>query len=145
MRKSNVKSVRLYRIWVAMRNRCNNPKTQRFADYGGRGITICSDWNSFESFQSWALLHGYDDSLTIDRINNDAGYSPENCRWVTKAIQNRNSRSCTIVEYKGEKHCIKEWCEILNLPYGSVISRHRYGWDAVKMFETPFRSYRKAI
>ena len=145
MRTKNLTSVRLYRIWVAMRNRCNNPKTPRYSDYGGRGITICAEWDSYEVFQKWALSHGYREDLTIDRINNDGNYSPDNCRWVTKAVQNRNSRSCTMIEYKGEKHCIKEWCEILCLPYGSVQSRRRYGWPIEKAFETPFRSYRKAI
>ena len=89
---------RLYRIWRNMRYRCNNPRTTNFERYGGRGISVCKEWDNtedgFENFRDWALSHGYAENLTIDRINNDGNYEPSNCRWVTRKEQTRN-RSIT--------------------------------------------------
>lgn len=84
---------RPYNIWVNMRARCNNEKHPRYKDYGGRGIFICKQWeNSFESFWEWAKNNGYDDSLTLDRIDNDDGYYPENCKFSTYKEQRYNRR-----------------------------------------------------
>lgn len=84
---------RLHSIWHGMKNRCLNPNTNRFKIYGGRGIRICKEWlNSFEEFYKWAINNGYDKNLTIDRINNNKGYEPSNCRWVTYSEQRRNQR-----------------------------------------------------
>lgn len=86
---------RLYHIWSGMRQRCHNSKSPAFNNYGGRGITVCPEWlHDFEIFQKWALSHGYRDDLTIDRINNDKGYSPDNCRWATYSTQRKNQRRC---------------------------------------------------
>ena len=83
----------LYGIWRNIKNRTLNPKHKQYNDYGGRGITICDEWkNDFMSFYAWAMTNGYSDELSIDRIDNDGGYSPENCRWTTSIIQNRNKR-----------------------------------------------------
>lgn len=84
---------RLYKIWIGLRKRCNNPKYQRYYDYGAKGILVCEEWNSnFMSFYNWSLNNGYKDNLSIDRINNNLGYSPDNCRWATQEIQSRNTR-----------------------------------------------------
>lgn len=97
-RVSNVTShrlsnTRLYTIWQGMKQRCNYSKHKDFYNYGGRGITVCDEWShDFKSFYDWSILNGYDDSLTIDRIDNDKGYSPTNCKWATAKEQRQNQR-----------------------------------------------------
>lgn len=86
---------RLYSIWHGMKQRCYWEKYKQFQDYGGRGIIVCPEWkDNFEAFRDWALNNGYADDLTIDRIDNDGNYETSNCRWATKADQNRNRRIC---------------------------------------------------
>jgi hypothetical protein len=87
-------STRLSTIWREIKRRTLNPKHKRYIDYGGRGITICEEWLDIQNFYDWALSNGYEENkgLSIDRIDNDGGYCPENCRWTTKTIQSRNQR-----------------------------------------------------
>lgn len=83
---------KLYRVWGSMIQRCHNPKNKKYERYGGRGITVCTAWKRAHAFMDWALSNGYEEGLSIDRIDNDAGYAPENCRWTTLEVQARNSR-----------------------------------------------------
>jgi hypothetical protein len=90
--KHGMSNTRLYKIWSNMKARCENPNNDKFYNYGGRGIQVCLAWRDFMVFYNWAMVNGYDDTLTIDRKNNDGNYEPENCRWITLAEQQTNKR-----------------------------------------------------
>ena len=112
-----------------IKQRCNNLNNPRYKDYGGRGITICDEWlNDFMAFYNWSVKNGYQDNLTIDRIDNNKGYSPLNCRWATINEQANNTRSNVYLTYDGKTQTMKEWVNELNVPYGTIKQRHRKGW-----------------
>lgn len=99
---------------------------------------MCNDWNeSFEAFSEWSLANGYQDTLTLDRINVDGDYCPENCRWVTRKIQSNNTRQNRKVEWRGEVHTISEWIDILDLPASTTYRRIARGWSAERAFTEP--------
>ena len=111
-KKHGMSGSRIYRIFRSMHNRCETPSCTVYRYYGGRGITVCSEWDDFTSFYQWAISNGYADNLSIDRIDNDKGYFPENCRWATQKEQIRNrrpfKRTNTILHQKDQKHKPKE-------------------------------------
>lgn len=110
---------RLCRIWGTMRSRCKNPHRTKYKDYGGRGIRVCQEWdNSAAAFCEWALRNGYDDTLQLDRINNNEGYSPNNCRWVSPKENSRNRRDNVRLNVDGEQKSVAEICETIPIsPY----------------------------
>lgn len=114
---------RLYTIWDNMRSRCNNKKNPNYVDYGGRGISVCKEWDDYSAFKNLALENGYTDDLTIDRIDVNGNYSPANCRWVTQKDQCRNKRTNRFITYKGETRTIAEWSELTGIPYHTLKSR----------------------
>lgn len=117
----------LYTRWAGMRHRCNCPTASNYKHYGGRGIRVCEEWNSFVSFCQWALENGYNESLTLDRVDHDGNYEPSNCRWVDWESQANNRRSNSFVTYNGECHTLADWCRILNLNYTTVSNRYYQG------------------
>ena len=114
----------LYNSYCAMMNRCNNPSSASYDDYGGRGITVCDEWNgSPDAFIEWALSTGYIEGLTIDRIDVDKGYSPSNCRWITLSEQARNKRTTIFINYNGETLCLSEACRKAGISLSAVRNR----------------------
>lgn len=121
---------RLYTIWKNMKRRCYNKNCDDYKFYGERGIVMCDDWkNSFSSFMNWATSNGYDDCLTIDRIDVNDGYKPSNCRWATIYVQHNNMRNNVSLHYNGETHTIKEWSDKIGVNYGTLYSRLQRGWS----------------
>lgn len=94
------KGTRLFYSWSNMRQRCLNEKDKQYKNYGGRGVTVCREWDRFFNFKKWAEENGYNDNLVIDRIDNNKGYYPENCRWVSKTLSNRNKRDNVLTMQK---------------------------------------------
>lgn len=131
------KKTRLYSVWLCMRERCNNKNHVAFHRYGGRGIKVCDEWNDYANFKAWALANGYNDTLTLDRIDNNKNYEPSNCRWATLKEQANNRCNNRVLEIDGVKHNIQEWCEIHGLPRTIADGRLRRGWSAEKTFKTP--------
>lgn len=124
---------RLYNIWRGMLQRCEYPKHEAYANYGGRGISICKEWHDFEVFRDWAIGNGYSNSVTIDRINVDGDYSPDNCKWSTRKEQAKNKRNSILITIGGETHSVSEWAHIKNINVRTIYSRLRRGWDAEKI------------
>lgn len=111
---------KLYRVWDAMVRRCHNPNHRAFGDYGRRGIQVCPEWRDYRNFKAWADGSGYAEGLTIDRIDNDNGYTPDNCRWATRKEQQNNRRCCVFIEHQGQRLTITQWSELLGIPRHSV-------------------------
>lgn len=131
--KHKQSGTRLYNIWLGMKGRCYNPNNARYMSWGGRGIEVCEEWkNSFENFYEWALANGYDDNLSIDRIDNDGNYEPSNCRWATIAEQCNNRRSNINVRIGNTTKSLKEWCDIFQLEYGVVNARYDRGIESLE-------------
>lgn len=129
-------NTRLYKIWLGIKKRCLNKKSSRYSYYGGRGITICNDWLDYKNFKTWAEKNGYSENLSIDRIDCNGSYCPENCRWATCRQQANNRRTNHILEYKGKKHSMTDWCKFLGLNYNKIRSRiNSYHWTVEKAFE----------
>lgn len=120
---------RLYKIWAGMKDRCTNPQRREYKDYGGRGITICGEWDDFQAFYIWSIENGYADNLSIDRIDNDGPYSPTNCRWATRKVQGNNTRSTVHITVDGETKNIGDWAAAVGVAR-STISRHMKIGDA---------------
>ena len=131
--KHKMSHTRPYEIWQGMKGRCYNIHDARYDRYGGRGITVCDEWkDNFSEFHQWALNNGYRDDLTIDRIDNDKGYSPENCRWADSETQCRNRRTNIKITIGNSTRTLIEWCEIFNVDYRMVNARyHRNGFIGI--------------
>lgn len=140
----NKTKTRLYSIWNHMKQRCGNPKDSNYKYYGERGIEVCEEWKSdYSLFEKWALSNGYTDELTIDRIDNDGNYCPENCRWTTMEVQvnnKRNRRPNLYITYKGETLSIKDAAEKYGISYSALKNRIYAGWNIEDAIEKPAKN-----
>jgi len=126
-----------YYTWVAMKARCSNPNNIGYADYGGRGITVCKRWQRFKNFL--ADMGERPAGTSIDRIDSDKGYFPGNCRWATKKQQRRNQRSNQFITFNGQTKCIADWAKTTGNNDATLRSRIRNGWSIEKTLTTPVR------
>ena len=126
---------RVYKIWANMLQRCTNPNNARFADYGGRGIKVCVRWKKFENFFEDMGLPP--DGMTLDRVDNDKGYSPRNCRWADAYTQAKNSRRAVLVAIGPVAMCISDWCRKTGISYGLYKARIKRGWPLEKALTEP--------
>lgn len=127
---------RLYRIWSGMKSRCYSLSDRNYRRYGARGIEVCQEWQSdFMAFRTWAVANGYRDGLSIDRIDNDGMYSPDNCRWADRKLQNNNRRTNVYITYKGETHTASQWAGITGIKESTLVMRKRNGWSDSECLE----------
>lgn len=122
-----ISGTRLYNIWRNMKARCNCKTNPRYKDYGARGISIYDEWGNFENFYKWAMFNGYNENLTIDRINVNKNYEPNNCRWIPLSKQAYNKRDSLIFDINGEQKCLAEICKEYNVKYTTIYRRVTIG------------------
>lgn len=138
---------RLHKTWSDMKKRCYNPNSKSFPAYGGRGIEMCEEWkDDFQSFYNWAMAHGYADDLTIDRIDVNGNYSPENCRWVDKLTQANNCRTNHYLTFNGKTQSIAAWARELGVSDSLIRQRIvTLGWSVERALTEPSRvkAYKK--
>lgn len=135
MESKSVCRTKLYRVWIHMRERCRCETNSRYYRYGGRGISVCNDWNaSFDNFREWALSHGYEEGLTLDRIDNDGNYEPTNCRFVGYDVQNNNFSRNKKVTYSGKALSLSEWSRLTGIHRNTLDYRFNAGWSTENMF-----------
>ena len=126
----------LYHVWDNMLQRCENENKPFYYRYGGRGIYVCDEWHDFEIFRDWAMENGYEPGLSIDRINNNDGYTPENCRWADRITQANNTSGNRFITYNNDTHTIAEWARIFGIKYGLL--RNRVDRNDMRDFEEYF-------
>lgn len=140
-RKHGLGNERLYSIWLNMRTRCFNPKVKSYKDYGGRGITVCKEWDDFTNFYQWSLNNGYEDNLTIDRIDNDGNYEPSNCRWGTRVVQMNNTSQNVKIEINGELKTLADHARDNKLNYDTLHYRYECGLQGEELIKPSTRKH----
>lgn len=143
--KHNKSKSKLYKVFIGIKGRCYNKNNYQYKNYGGRGIEVCREWlEDFINFDNWAMANGYREGLSIDRIDNNGNYCPENCRFVDNTIQQRNKRNNKYLAYNGENLCIADWEKKLNFSQGAIKTRIKCGWTVEQIIETPSNKTRNS-
>lgn len=138
--KHGLSHTRLFKIWSHIKARCYNSKCERYINYGGRGIIICEEWrNSFKSFYDWAMANGYQEDLSIERINNNGNYEPNNCKWIPMEQQAKNKQNSVFYSFNGRNYSLKELSELFNINKGTLQSRLQRKWSIEKALSTKVR------
>lgn len=138
--KHGLSYTRLHGLWRNVKDRCYNPRNKDFHNYGGKNVKMCDEWRTdFVSFYNWANANGYKEGLTLDRIDYNGDYCPENCRWATWLQQANNTRRNIHATINGEVKTVSEWCRIYGVNYRSVQSRIYKGIEPSIAITTPFR------
>lgn len=127
-KQHGMSKTRIFKIWAGMRKRCNNPNFKSYSDYGGRGIKVCNEWDSFIAFYN-DMKEGYADNLSLERKNPDGNYCKENCRWATMKEQSRNKTNTRYIEFNGKRKTASEWCEGVDVDVSTFLSRIKNGKD----------------
>lgn len=143
-KRHGLADTRTHRIWMSMRQRCLNPNNPAYKNYGGRGITIDPAWDTFDQFL--ADMGEAPDGMSIERIDNDKGYSPDNCKWATRLEQGRNTRKCHPVTFKGVTKTIAEWAEQYGIGKSTLSQRIRNGWDMERALnQSPLQYHNRSV
>ena len=136
-------NTRIYSIWCDMHKRCEKPSNKRYENYGGRGITVCSDWQTFQPFYDWAIHNGYNPALSIDRIDVNEGYSPNNCRWATSEMQQNNTTRNKVIEFMGRSMTQAQWARETGISQSAIKDRlTKLNWSVEKTLTTPIKERR---
>ena len=130
-----------FRAWSEMLKRCTNTSCKAWNNYGGRGITVCEQWRTFDAF--FANMGEKPPGLELDRIDNNGNYEPSNCRWATRKEQARNKRTNRIIEYEGRAQCLAAWADEFNLSYSLLYGRLSRGWSIKRAITMPKRNGKK--
>lgn len=129
---------KLFNVWIAMRNRCYQKNTKYYINYGGRGVTMCPEWkDDFNNFEKWALANGYQDGLSIDRIDVNGNYEPSNCRWATLKQQANNTRRNHYLTFEGKTQSLQMWADETGISYSAIKTRVAKGWSAKDTLTVP--------
>lgn len=118
---------RIYQIFHGMHSRCYNPNSPHYSHYGGRGITVCDEWSDYDSFKKWTESSGYSDELSLDRMDNNHNYCPENCKWSTQTEQMQHTSRTKNITHNGKTMCAMDWSRETDIPHSTILYRISIG------------------
>lgn len=131
---------KLYKVWIGIKQRCNNVNSKSYSKYGGCGIKVCDEWeNNFLSFYNWSIVNGYKEGLTIERSNVKGNYEPFNCTWIPKSLQSRNRTCSVLLNFNGQTKNASDWSDITGIPSKVITQRIRRGWSTEKTLTTKIK------
>ena len=136
---SKKENKRIYNIWNGMVGRCHRKTSENYKLYGEKGIFVCDEWLKFQNFCKWSLYNGYRNTLTIDRIDNNKGYSPENCRWVTEDEQHRNRSDNHTLTFDDRTQCVSDWANEVGIKRNTIYERLNRGWSVRDALTKPLK------